>query len=89
MSATPDRAHGQDFTKPFVHDDGQARSLHFTKGELQSRMNRHSPWQLEVDYTLTMMGFLLLQPAPASIAWWGWAAVRWPSSVTASCLNAG
>lgn len=68
MSATPERAQGQNFIKPFVHDDGQARSLHFTKGELQSRMNMHRPWQLEVDYTLTMMGFLLLQPAPASIA---------------------
>ncbi len=68
MSATPERAREKNFVKPFVHDDGQARSLHFTKGELQSRMDKRKPWQLEVDYTLTMMGFLLLQPAPASIA---------------------
>ncbi len=57
----------QNFMQPFVHDDGQAISLHFTIGELQSRMNKHSPWQLEVDYTRTMMGFLLLRPQPRSI----------------------
>jgi spermidine synthase len=54
--------------KPFVRDDGTARSLHFTMGELQSRMNLLSPWQLEVDYTRTMMGFLLFKPAPARMA---------------------
>lgn len=57
-------AHAQ----PFVHDDGNTRSLHFTMGELQSRMLMHSPWRLEVDYTLTMMGFLLFRPAPLHIA---------------------
>lgn len=54
--------------KPFVRDDGTARSLHFTLDELQSRMNMRSPWQLEVDYTRTMMGFLLFKPAPAHMA---------------------
>lgn len=53
--------------KPFVCDDGSAKSLHFTMGELQSRMNKASPWQLDVDYTRTMMGFLLLRNAPAHI----------------------
>ena len=55
------------YVKPFVLDDGAARSLHFTRGELQSRMLTHSPWRLEVDYTRTMMGFLLFNPAPARI----------------------
>ncbi len=55
------------FLKPFVCDDGSAKSLHFTMAELQSRMSKASPWQLEVDYTRTMMGFLLLRPAPAHI----------------------
>lgn len=59
----PPPAHAQ----PFVHDDGNTRSLHFTMGELQSRMLMHSPWRLEVDYTLTMMGFLLFRPAPLHI----------------------
>ncbi len=55
------------YVKPFVLDDGAARSLHFTRGELQSRMLTHSPWRLEVDYTRIMMGFLLFEPAPARI----------------------
>ena len=70
-------AHGQNFAMPFVHDDGDTRSLHFTLDELQSRMNKRLPWGLEVDFTRTMMGFLLLVPQPA------WAAVHWPNSATA------
>lgn len=63
-----DKHADQKVIKPFVHDDGQSKSLHFTIGELQSRMNLRNPDQLEVDYTLTMMGFLLLQPAPSRMA---------------------
>lgn len=55
------------YVKPFVLEDGTSRSLHFTQGELQSRMQLHSPWRLDVDYTRTMMGFLLFNPAPARI----------------------
>lgn len=55
------------YAKPFVLVDGTSRSLHFTQGELQSRMQLHSPWRLDVDYTRTMMGFLLFNPAPARI----------------------
>ena len=54
--------------KPFVRDDGQVKSLHFTQGEIQSRMDSRSPWQLELDYTRTMMGFLLFGPVPAKLA---------------------
>jgi hypothetical protein len=53
--------------RPFVLDDGASRSLHFTLGELQSRMRLDSPCALEVDYTRTMMGFLLFNPSPAHI----------------------
>jgi len=60
-------AEPQPHVKPFVCDDGSAQSLHFSLGALQSRMNKASPWQLDVDYTRTMMGFLLLQQAPAHI----------------------
>jgi spermidine synthase len=42
--------------------------MRFTPSELQSRMDSRKPWQLDVDYTLTMMGFLLLQPAPKRMA---------------------
>jgi spermidine synthase len=65
---TPDIADARIFARPFVHDDGQAKSLHFTQAELQSRMNKLNPWRLEVDYTRTMMAFLLFRPAPHSIA---------------------
>ena len=55
------------YMQPFVREDGATKSLHFTLGELQSRMLMHQPSQLDVDYTRTMMGFLLFQPAPAHI----------------------
>ena len=55
------------YTRPFVREDGASKSLHFTLGELQSRMLTHQPWRLDVDYTRTMMAFLLFQPAPAHI----------------------
>lgn len=55
------------YARPFVLDDGASRSLHFTLGELQSRMRLDSPFGLELDYTRTMMGFLLFNPAPAHI----------------------
>lgn len=58
----------QQCLKPFVRDDGTTRSLHFTMGELQSRMDMRNPWQLDVDYTRTMMGFLLFRPAPVRMA---------------------
>ncbi|CDS53339.1 Spermidine synthase-like protein [Polaromonas sp. CG9_12] len=53
--------------QPFVLDDGASRSLHFTSGELQSRMRLDSPCGLELDYTRTMMGFLLFNPVPGHI----------------------
>ena len=53
--------------RPFVLDDGATRSLHCTRGELQSRMRLDRPCALEVDYTRTMMGFLLFNAAPAHI----------------------
>lgn len=53
--------------KPYIHDDGEGLCLHFTATELQSRMKKGSPWLLDVDYTLTMMGFLLFKPVPAHI----------------------
>jgi spermidine synthase len=55
------------FAEPFVREDGASKSLHFTLGELQSRMLVHQPSRLDVDYTRTMMGFLLFKPAPAHI----------------------
>jgi spermidine synthase len=52
---------------PFVRNDAGGRSLHFSLDELQSRMDPRKPWQLEIDYTRTMMGFLLLHASPLRI----------------------
>lgn len=52
---------------PFVRDDADGKSLYFSLDELQSRMDKRKPWLLEVDYTRTMMGFLMFRPAPAHI----------------------
>ncbi len=57
-----------DFREPFVVEEGEVRSLHFTLGELQSSMRVDRPDELQVDYTRTMMGFLLLAPQPRRIA---------------------
>ena len=77
--------------KPFVHDDGHIRSLHFSLGELQSQMNLQNTSQLQVDYTRTMMGFLMLHSAPASICMvglGGGSLVKFcHSQLPASCLT--
>lgn len=64
----PSRFTALNFDAPFVLQDGRSRSLHFTAGELQSRMRLEAPDALEVDYTRTMMGFLLLNNQPRHIA---------------------
>lgn len=53
---------------PFILEDGNGRSLHFTIGEIQSRMRLDRPDELQLDYTRTMMGFLLLVPRPRKVA---------------------
>ena len=55
------------FDPPFVREAHGTKSLHFTHGELQSQMCVGNPWRLEVDYTRTMMGFLLFNNNPAVI----------------------
>ncbi len=53
---------------PFVFSADGHKSLYFTLDQLQSRMSSAHPDHLEVDYTRTMMGFLLLNSRPARIA---------------------
>ncbi len=55
------------FDVPFMEVEGHSRSLHFTMGEVQSTMRSDRPDELQIDYTRTMMGFLLLSPAPQHI----------------------
>ncbi len=52
---------------PFVYEEEDSKSLHFTIDQLQSKMKKSSPCVLEVDYTKTMMGFLLLNRSPRHI----------------------
>lgn len=53
---------------PFIYDETDFKSLHFQISELQSRMRISQPNGLDVDYTRTMMGFLLLNRRPEHIA---------------------
>jgi spermidine synthase len=52
---------------PFIYEDDEIKSMHFSASAIQSSMRKNAPFDLELDYTQTMMGFLLLQPAPESI----------------------
>jgi spermidine synthase len=54
--------------KPFVFRTRETLSLHFDLMTVQSEMRRDEPVELILPYTQTMMGFLLLQPEPESIA---------------------
>jgi spermidine synthase len=53
---------------PLIHEGDGEVSLHFNFPTIQSRMRKAEPARLLLDYTRTMMGFLLLQPKPQRIA---------------------
>ncbi|KFG94737.1 spermidine synthase [Burkholderia paludis] len=57
--------------RPFVLETQHAVSLHFDHFGTQSYMSLRDPVRLELGYTRVMMGFLLLQPAPAHICMLG------------------
>lgn len=54
--------------KPYVHETLDCRSLHFSIAEIQSRMRLLQPDALALEYTRTMMGWLLFVPQPERIA---------------------
>lgn len=54
-------------TYPRIVDDGETRALYFDARNVQSRMRKDAPDELQLNYTRAMMGFLLLQPAPRDI----------------------
>lgn len=54
--------------EPSVHDSAMTRALHFTTGDIQSRMRLEDPFALDLQYTRLMMGFLLFDPAPVNVA---------------------
>lgn len=53
---------------PVLHDADGELSLHFGFPTIQTRMLKADPERLLLDYTRTMMGFLLFQPRPERIA---------------------
>lgn len=52
---------------PRLHQNSQTLSLSFESSLIQSSMRLDAPHELVLDYTRAMMGFLVLNPAPASI----------------------
>jgi len=64
----PDTFESVEHVQPFVYDDTHTKSLHFSICELQSRMRLDRPDSLDVEYTRTMMGFLLFNSKPDTIA---------------------
>jgi len=54
--------------KAFVHETAKLKSLHFSMLEIQSSMYKAKPFDLRLQYTRLMMGFLMLLPDPRRIA---------------------
>lgn len=64
----PDPLDSPQHVEPYVYEDDQSRTMYFTFSAVQSRMLRDDPSALELDYTRTMMGFLLFMPPPTRMA---------------------
>jgi spermidine synthase len=52
--------------KPFIYETRKTKSLHFSIAEVQSCMDLTQPNSLDLEYTRTMMGFLLFESARVS-----------------------
>ena len=63
LTAPPETANS-----PLILEEQGEVSLHFGFPTIQSRMLSADPERLVLDYTRTMMGFLLFQPRPRRIA---------------------
>lgn len=66
MTETREREQAQ-HVKPFVCTNPDTKALHFSISEIQSRMQIQDPDALDLEYTRTMMGFLLFKPEPCNI----------------------
>jgi len=67
IDALAARLLANDYTRPFVIDDGQVRRLHLGLAYVQSEMNIARPDELTFAYTRKMMGFLLFLPRPKHV----------------------
>ena len=54
--------------KPFVYETLNTKALHFSICEIQSRMQTQRPDALSLEYTRTMMAFMLFAPQPDMLA---------------------
>jgi spermidine synthase len=63
----PDTQDATQHVKPFVYESLTSKALHFSICEIQSRMQIKDPHALDLEYTRTMMGFLLFKPEPRNI----------------------
>lgn len=70
VPASPHDGHDA-LLQPFVHETRSYKSLHFCVRQTQSRMLKRDPDALVIDYTRTMMGFLLLNAQPRRIGMLG------------------
>jgi len=57
-----------DHVKPVIYETLSSKSLFFSMHDIQSRMDIMHPDALQFEYTRIMMGFLLHNPHPRSIA---------------------
>lgn len=64
MSETPEAVQ---HAKPFVYETSTSKNLHFCISDIQSCMRINDPSALALEYTRTMMGFLLFNPDPRCI----------------------
>jgi len=64
----PDRRDDADHAKPFICETLTSKALYFSFSDTQSRMQLLQPDALDLEYTRTMMGFLLFEPRPARLA---------------------
>lgn len=64
----PESPDSLEHVRPFVCSDLTTKSLHFSIADIQSRMRLQEPHALDVEYTRLMMGFLLFNTKPTSIA---------------------
>jgi spermidine synthase len=64
----PESQESAQHVKPFVYESLSSKALHFSISETQSRMRLDDPHALDLEYTRTMMAFLLFNPEPKNIA---------------------
>lgn len=59
---------GDAHARPYVRQERGHQSMHFSDAAIQSRMHTAQPDSLALEYTRTMMGFLIFDAAPQRIA---------------------